>query len=283
MKIRYPAHAGSFYPGAPDSLRKEIRRCFLHELGPGRIPEPKAKEGFREVIGLICPHAGYMYSGHIAAHAYCRLGEDRIPESVVIIGPDHTGSCGMASMMIDGAWRTPLGDVAIDSDLARDIRDNSDIIDVNDLALRYEHSIEVQLPFLIFLFGSGLKFVPICMGLQDLSASREIAEAIASASAGREIVVIASSDMSHYEPKGIAEENDRSAIDLILRMDEEGFQRIVESRGISICGYGPITALIHYSKSTGSRSAKLLAYGTSGDVTGDYSSVVGYVAISFER
>ncbi|MEM3462694.1 MAG: AmmeMemoRadiSam system protein B [Candidatus Bathyarchaeia archaeon] len=280
MRIRYPAHAGSFYPSAPDSLRREIRRCFLHELGPGRIPEAKGGPG--RVVGLICPHAGYMYSGHIAAHAYCRLGEDRIPESVVILGPDHTGSCGMASMMIEGAWRTPIGDLAIDSDLARAIRDNSDIIDVNDFALKYEHSIEVQLPFLIFLFGSGLKFVPICMGFQDLSTSREIAESIASAREGREIVVIASSDMSHYEPRRIAEENDRAAIDLILRMDEEAFQGIVESRGLSICGYGPITALIHYSKLIGSRNAKLLAYGTSGDVTGDYGSVVGYVAISFE-
>ncbi|MEM3440172.1 MAG: AmmeMemoRadiSam system protein B, partial [Candidatus Bathyarchaeia archaeon] len=259
---------------------REIRRCFLHELGPGRIPEAKGGPG--RVVGLICPHAGYMYSGHIAAHAYCRLGEDRIPESVVILGPDHTGSCGMASMMIEGAWRTPIGDLAIDSDLARAIRDNSDIIDVNDFALKYEHSIEVQLPFLIFLFGSGLKFVPICMGLQDLNTSREIAESIASARADREIVVIASSDMSHYEPKWIAEENDRAAIDMILRMDEEAFQGMVESRGLSICGYGPITALIHYSKLIGSRNANLLAYGTSGDVTGDYGSVVGYVAISFE-
>ncbi|MEM2340494.1 MAG: AmmeMemoRadiSam system protein B [Candidatus Bathyarchaeia archaeon] len=280
MRIRHPAHAGSFYPSAPDSLRREIRRCFLHELGPGRIPEAKGGPG--RVVGLICPHAGYMYSGHIAAHAYCRLGEDRIPESVVILGPDHTGSCGMASMMIEGAWRTPIGDLAIDSDLARAIRDNSDIIDVNDFALKYEHSIEVQLPFLIFLFGSGLKFVPICMGLQDLNTSREIAESIASARADREIVVIASSDMSHYEPKWIAEENDRAAIDMILRMDEEAFQGMVESRGLSICGYGPITALIHYSKLIGSRNANLLAYGTSGDVTGDYGSVVGYVAISFE-
>lgn len=280
LRIRYPAHAGSFYPGAPDPLRKEIRRCFLHELGPGRIPE--AKGGPRKVAGLICPHAGYMYSGHIAAHAYCRLGEDGVPESVVILGPDHTGSCGIASMMTDGVWRTPIGDVAIDSDLAKEICDRSGIIDVSDLALRYEHSIEVQLPFLIFLFGTGIKFVPICMGLQDLSTSREIAESIAGARADREIVVIASSDMSHYEPRGIAEENDRAAIDLILRMDEEGFQRIVETRGLSICGYGPITALIHYSKLIGSRNARLLAYGTSGDVTGDYGSVVGYVAISFE-
>jgi AmmeMemoRadiSam system protein B len=281
LKIRYPAHAGSFYPRAPGPLREEIRKCFLHERGPGRIPEAKGGPG--RIVGLVCPHAGYMYSGHIAAHAYCRLGEDIVPESVVILGPDHTGSCGMASMMVEGVWRTPIGDVAIDSDLAKDISDNSDLIDVSDIALRYEHSIEVQLPFLVFLFGDRVKFVPICMGLQDLSTSREIAESIASARANRRIVVIASSDMTHYEPKSIAEDNDRAAIDLILRMDDEAFQGIVESRGLSICGYGPITALIHYSRLSGARNAELLAYGTSGDVTGDYGSVVGYAAISFER
>ena len=280
MKIRHPAHAGSFYPGDPDSLREGIEGCFLHRLGPGRIPEVKGGAG--KVAGLVCPHAGYMYSGHIAAHAYCRLGDDQIPEAVVILGPDHTGSCGMASMMVEGVWRTPIGDLAIDSDLARRIQEGSDIIDVSDFALRYEHSIEVQLPFLIFLFGPGLKFVPICIGLQDLSTSCEIAESIANARAGRKMVVIASSDMSHYEPKAIAEENDRAAMDLILSMDERSFQGMVESKGLSICGYGPITALIHYSKLIGSKKARLLAYGTSGDVTGDFGSVVGYAAMSFE-
>lgn len=282
MKLRYPAVAGSWYAGTPNSLRKQIEQLFTHILGPGSLPFV-IKEGPRNIVGLVVPHAGYMASGPIAAHAYHHLAEDGKPDVIVIFGPNHTGHGSALSIMNDGAWRTPLGDVEIDTETADKILQSSSIVDVDDRAHVYEHSIELQLPFLQYLYGSGFKFVPICFMMQDLESSREVGKAVASALKGKNGLVIASSDLTHYEPQERAEKKDRMAIDAALELDEERYYNTVESYGISTCGYGPVIAAITAAKELGAKKAELLSYGTSGDVLGDRSAVVGYASIAFTK
>ena len=185
--------------------------------------------------------------------------------------------------MIEGEWSTPLGDVPIDTDLAREIVDSSDLVDVEDEAHRNEHSIEVQLPFLQFIYPRRFKFVPICMMLQDLQTSIEVGRAIAKAAEKHRATVLASSDWTHYEPQEEARSKDKQAIEAALQMDEKKFQEIIEERPVSACGYGPVTAMIHSAKLRGAKGGNLLSYQTSGDVTGDKSAVVGYAAASFEK
>ena len=282
MKLRYPAVAGSWYAGTPHSLRKQIEQLFMHRLGPGSIPSV-VKDGSRNLVGLVVPHAGYMASGPIAAHAYHYLAKDGKPDVVVIFGPNHTGHGSALSIMNEGAWRTPLGDVEIDTETAEKILRVSNIVDVDDRAHVYEHSIELQLPFLQYLFGSGFKFVPICFMMQDLESSREVGKAVASALKGMNGLVIGSSDLTHYEPQERAEKKDGLAVDAALDMDEERYYHTVESYGISTCGYGPVIAAITAAKELGAKKAELLMYGTSGDVLGDRSAVVGYVSIAFTK
>jgi AmmeMemoRadiSam system protein B len=280
-KIRLPSQAGAFYAGKAESLKRQIEECFLHELGPGKIPT--VMEGPRRIVGLVCPHAGYMYSGPVAAHAYYNLASDGKPEIVVLFGPNHTGYGSALAVVNEGFWRTPLGDVEVDGETANKIVREARIVDVDDSAHRYEHSIEVQLPFLQYLFGSAFKIVPICFLMQDLHSSREVGQAVAKVLAGRNALIIASSDMTHYEPHRIAEKKDLMALRAVEAMDEERFYSIIEEHRITACGYGPIIALITAAKALGAREAKLLCYKTSGDVTGDYSAVVGYAAVQFTK
>lgn len=281
-KIRRPTQAGAFYEGNAESLEKQIENCFLHELGPRKIPEI-AKTGPRQIIGLVCPHAGYMFSGPVAAHSYYRLALDGKPDVMVIFGPSHTGYGSALSVMNEGFWRTPLGDVEVDSETANQIVRESRIIDVDEYAHRFEHSIEVQLPFLQYLYGSQFKIVPICFLMQDLRSAREVGQAVAKVLAEKNAVIIASSDMTHYEPQETTSKKDRLALETIESMDEAKFYSIVETHHISACGYGPITALITAAKILGAKEAKLLCYKTSGDIIGDYSSVVGYAAVCFTK
>lgn len=271
-----------FYAGSTQSLKVQIEKCFTHSLGPGKLPTV-VKKGPRRLVGLVSPHAGYMYSGPIAAHAYYSLAADGKPDVLVILGPNHTGRGSGLALMDEGVWRTPLGNVEIDAELARQILRESKIIDVDDSAHSYEHSVEVQLPFLQFLYGSDFKFVPICFLMQDLESSREVGRAIGKASSNRNAVVIASTDMTHYEPQKMAERNDKMAIDSALKLDEVQYYSIVESYNISTCGYGPTVALITAAKMLGAKNAKLLCYKTSGDITGDYSAVVGYASVAFSK
>ena len=282
MKKRLPAQAGTFYPNTEGALRTQIQQSFLHPLGPGAVPTiPRTRD--QNLLGLIVPHAGYMYSGPVAAHSYHRLASAGIFESIIILGPNHTGLGSGVSTMTEGEWSTPLGDVLIDADLAREIVDSSDLVDVEDEAHRKEHSIEVQLPFLQFIYPRRFKFVPVCMLLQDLKTSIEVGEAVAKAAEKYGAAVLASSDWTHYEPQEEAQSKDRQAIGVALQMNEKQFQGIIEERPISACGYGPVTAMIRAAKLRGARSGNLLSYQTSGDVTGDKSSVVGYAAASFEK
>jgi len=183
----------------------------------------------------------------------------------------------------EGVWRTPLGDVEVDGQVADRIVQESRLVDVDDSAHAREHSIEIQLPFLQYLYGQAFKFVPICFLMQDLESSREVGKAVARVLSGKNALVIASTDMTHYEPQPAAQRKDKMAIDAILRLDETQLYSTVESRGISMCGYGPTVAAIAAAKALGAGKAQLLCYKTSGDVVGDYSSVVGYAAVSLTK
>lgn len=281
-KIRLPSQAGAFYAGKAESLKKQIEECFLHPLGPGKIPQV-AKDGPRRIVGLVCPHAGYMYSGPVAAHAYYELAADGRPDTVVILGPNHTGYGSALALINEGVWRTPLGDVEVDCEVADQIVRKARLVDVDELAHRFEHSIEVQLPFLQYIYGYRFKFVPVCFQMQDLSSAVEVGQAVAEVLTGRNAVVIASSDMTHYEPQKSAAAKDLVALKAVEAMDAEQFYSIVESRDVSACGYGPIAAVITAAKGLGAEEAKLLCYKSSGDITGDYSSVVAYAAVCFKK
>jgi len=278
MKIRRPCQAGAFYPASKDELVKSIEGCFLTSLGPGRKPSVNI-DGKREVKGIVSPHAGYIYSGPIAAHSYTALAEDGKPDLAVLIGPNHTGVGSGVSLMSEGVWETPLGRLEIDKAAAERISASSDIIDIDELAHTYEHSIEVQIPFLQYLYGLEIKIVPICMMLQDLETSIEVGAAIYKGLNNIDYVIIASTDLTHYEPQVEAKEKDKEVIKQIIDLDEDGLHSVLARSNVSMCGYGPVTAFIKAMKLSNIHNVKLLKYGTSGDVTGDTSSVVGYVAV----
>lgn len=281
MKIRRPVQAGSFYSGTAESLKKQIEECFEHKLGPGK--NPTVQKGPRNIVGLVCPHAGYMYSGPVAAHSYYNLAIDGKPDTVVIFGPNHTGEGSGLAVVKEGIWRTPLGDVQIDEAVAHEILRKSEIVDVDDSAHTHEHSIEVQLPFLQYLYNSAFKFVPICFLMQDLESCREVGQAVAEALKGKNAVIIASTDMTHYEPHERAEEKDRKALVSLENLDEKTFYSTVESYRITACGYGPVVALVTAAKILGAKKGRMLCYKTSGDVTGEYSAVVGYASVAITK
>lgn len=276
--MRHPAYAGTFYEGTAQSLKRQITECFTHELGPKTLPKV-ADSKLKQVVGLISPHAGYMFSGPVAAHGYYSLALDGRPDLVVIFGPNHTGIGSALAVMREGAWRTPLGDVEIDRAAADAIVTESNIIDVDDGAHAREHSIEVQLPWLQYLYGSSFKFVPICFLMQDLQSSREVGMAVAKALRDKNALVIASSDMTHYEPQKLAEKKDKAVIEEATKLDAEKLYSTVEALQVSMCGYGPAIAAITAAKELGAKKGSLLCYKTSGDIVGDYSAVVGYASV----
>jgi AmmeMemoRadiSam system protein B len=241
------------------------------------------RNGKRKIVAVICPHAGYMYSGAVAANSYYALARDGAPKTCVIVGPNHTGMGSGVSIMMEGVWETPLGVSAIDTVTAKKIQQQSKMIDIDESAHRLEHSIEVQLPFLQYVYGLDMKFVPLCMMMQDLTTSSEVGKAISNATDRLDTVIVASSDMTHYESQTSASKKDRLAIESILSLDEESLQKVVESQSISMCGYGPVTAAIRAAKLLGAKNASLLSYKTSGDVTGDTGAVVGYASISLTK
>ncbi len=224
-----------------------------------------------------------MYSGPVAASAFYELAIDGKPDTVVLLGPNHTGYGSALALMREGVWRTPLGDVEIDSALADKILHETNLIDADELAHRYEHSIEVQLPFLQFLYGNKFKIVPICFQLQDYESAVEVGMALTEALAESNTVVIASSDMTHYEPAKTASEKDQAALKAVTDMDAKRFYETVETQNITACGFMPITSLITYANGVGAKEAKILSYHNSGDITGDHSSVVGYASVSFKK
>jgi len=263
--VRQPVVAGQFYPGTRDGLRTMIKKL---------VDEGVERE---EVLGAVSPHAGYIYSGYVAGAVISRI---RPGDVFVIMGPNHTGMGKAFAIMAEGSWRTPLGDVEIDSGLAKMILGASDYIEEDEVAHRFEHSIEVQVPFLQY-FKPDIRIVPIVLSQARLAIYREIGRALAEAikGYGNKVVLMASSDMTHYEPHESARKKDKQAIDAILKLDEEELVRRVTEIDISMCGYAPVTCLISACKQLGAKTAELVKYQTSGDTSGDYSSVVGYAGI----
>ncbi len=282
MRVRRPTQAGTFYSASAESLKAEIENCFLHKFGPGKLPKVE-KHKLRSVVGLVCPHAGYMYSGPVAVNAYYELAIDGQPDTVVILGPNHTGYGSPLAVMNQGIWRTPLGDIEVDSVVAAELIEETKILDVDEVAHRYEHSIEVQLPFLQFIFGNTFKLVPVCFQMQDLASADEIGNALAEVLAERNAVIIASSDFTHYEPYESASRKDKLALEAVVSMDPKKFISTIDSENVTACGYGPIATLVTAAKGLLATEAKLLSYKTSGDITGDRSSVVGYAAVVFRK
>ncbi len=281
-QIRRSVVAGMFYEGTAETLRAQIESCFLHPFGPGKLPKVNPN-GQRNILGLICPHAGYPYSGPVAANAYFSLASDGKPDVAIILGPNHTGYGNPLSAMREGVWQTPLGNVEIDTDVADTIAAETGILDFDEVAHRHEHSIEVQLPFLQYVYGPRFKFVPICFLMQDLQTAQEIGRALGETLANKNAVVIASSDFSHYEPQATVEKKDTAALKAIEELDEKKFYSILEAQNVSACGYAPIAALMTYAKTLGANKAELLSHRTSGEITGDKSSVVGYAAVTVKK
>ena len=261
--MRIPVVAGQFYPSNPRTLKKEIKSYFS---GITIAPDPA-------ITGAVVPHAGYMYSGRTAAHVYAALPN---ADTFVIIGPNHSGYGSMVSVSSD-TWSTPLGDVDTDLDLIESLPRR--IIDIDESAHRYEHSIEVQIPFLQTLF-KDFKIVPICMGLQDEETARDVSDELMDAisEADKKVVVIASSDFTHYKPAAVAYDIDHYVLDPLLELNVTEFYSRIRERDASICGHGPIAVMMRVCRGLGANSARLLNYSNSGDVQ-PMAEVVGYAGV----
>jgi hypothetical protein len=276
--MREPAVAGQFYPADTEKLLEMIEGSFLHPLGPGTLPEKEGEKRERGILGAVVPHAGYPYSGPEAACVYRALAEEETPTTVVLIGPNHTGYGSPIGISRED-WKTPLGIVRVDLAWADELVETVPTVEYDELSHQYEHSIEVQLPFLQYIYGD-FRILPISLGAQSL----ETADRLGSALADREgALILASSDFTHYEDAEEAVRKDHAAIDRVLALDEEGFLQKVYDLRISICGFGPIAACLKATKEMGATGAELLRYGTSGDITGDHSRVVAYAAIVFRK
>lgn len=283
---RAPAVAGQFYDATRQSLVQTIEKSFLGRLGPGRLPAVRQdRQG--HVLGLVCPHAGYVYSGSAAAWAYDALAEDGIPDAAVLLGPNHYGMGAMAALSPDESWETPLGTLSCDAGIAEAILKRSRYAEPDARAHAKEHSIEVQLPFLQYLGGEALRIVPISIAhlskTDALLLVEDLGSAIAEAVSGKSAVVIASTDFTHRESKASATARDAIAIGRILDLDPKGLIEEVYSRDITMCGVIGTAVMLDACKRLGAASARKLAYYTSGDVTGDTDEVVGYGALSIER
>jgi len=263
--LRDPVVAGRFYPSNPGRLDREIRALIGEN-----VPDTEA-------IGCVLPHAGYIYSGGTAAKV---LSSIKKRSSYVILGPNHTGMGQPFGLDRERAWQTPLGKVEIDKALAAEILNKSSLVESDDLCHNFEHSIEVQLPFLQVL-NTGFKIVPIVIGAGQIREYRQIGKDIAEAisSLGRDVLIISSSDMTHYESHKQAKIKDKFAIDKILNLDTDGLLDEVHEKDISMCGYAPTAVMLEACKRLGAKHARLVEYKTSGETSGDFSQVVGYAGI----
>lgn len=280
--LRKAAVAGHFYQGTSDALKSQVAGYLI----PGA---DKVK-----ALGLLSPHAGLMYSGSVAGAVYSSI---ELPKTFVLIGPNHTGLGAPVSLMSSGTWETPLGTVEIDRSLASSILGRSRHIQEDDRAHLREHSLEVQLPFIQYLCPEA-SIVPIQMLDTRLETCIEVGKAIGEAirersqkseatqesirnqqSETRNVLIVASSDMSHYEPAEIARKKDHLAINHILNLDPEGLYRTIKNNHITMCGYGPAVAMIVACKVLGATKAELIKYSNSGEVSGDYDQVVGYAGM----
>ncbi|MEI6828093.1 MAG: AmmeMemoRadiSam system protein B [Desulfuromonadales bacterium] len=263
---RQPAVAGQFYPGSKEQLRTALSQLIQS------FPAPQP------VKGIISPHAGYIYSGAIAGQLFGRI---TIPGTVLIIGPNHHGVGEAAALYPDGEWLTPLGVTAINSRLNELLLQHGRYLRSDTVAHRNEHSLEVQLPFMQYL-RPDVTIAALCIGHGDYAPLRDIGHGIAAAirEFGEEVLIVASSDMTHYESSDAARQKDEMALDRAVALDGKGLLEVCRSRGITMCGVVPATVMIEATLLLGASQAELVAYGNSGDVSGDNRQVVGYAAVT---
>jgi len=268
MKIRQPAVAGTFYQGKPERLWAQVDDCL------DANPPAREKQRF---IGAVVPHAGLIYSGHVAAAFY---GIADLPKRLIILCPNHTGAGHFAAINREGVWRTPLGDVAVDSALADALLERTPLLEEDALAHAREHSLEVQLPFLQRLLGD-FTFVPICLGAYRYDYAEEIGRAVAEVVKGEQepVGILASSDLNHYQDQATTLRKDQLAIDEVLKRDPRELWRVVDEFDVSMCGFIPTSAMLVAANALGATGARLIKHATSGDINGDTSHVVGYAAI----
>jgi MEMO1 family protein len=266
-KIRQPAVAGKFYPLSAEALKDQIEG-FLHK-----------EADKKDVIACMLPHAGYVYSGMVAAETVSRVN---VKEKIILLGPNHTGYGAKYSVMAEGYWQTPLGRVKIDSALAEDILSRCGDLESDNEAHAYEHSLEVELPFFQY-FKPDFEIVPMIFLSDALVELKKIGVATAAAIKERgikdSVLIVASSDMTHYESQGAAQKKDREAIEAILELNEDKLAERVKRLNISMCGYAPAIVMIAAAKALGAKMGELIKYQTSADVTRDKSSVVGYAGL----
>jgi len=264
--LRHPAVAGRFYPGDPDDLRAEARD-YLSQTTQATV----------KAIGCVAPHAGYMYSGHVAGTVFARI---EIPECCVVLCPNHTGMGRALAVMSEGSWQTPLGEVPIDAQLAGVLKERFPALQEDAAAHRAEHGAEVELPFLQ-LRQPKLRFLPIALGTAQFEVLAGLGTALAEVIASQDepVLIVASSDMNHYESDAITRAKDHRAIERILTLDARGLFDAVTQQNISMCGFGPAVAMLTAARQLGAKSAELVKYATSGDVSGDRDMVVGYAGI----
>jgi MEMO1 family protein len=262
---RSPAVAGQFYYGSASKLTHQVEQYI----------DRNAKK--EKVTGIVSPHAGLIYSGHVAGAVYSSID---FPETFVLIGPNHTGLGSSISLMTSGEWEIPTGIFQIDEKISYKIVMNVSFVSKDIQAHMFEHSLEVQLPFIAF-FSRNIKIVPVIILSASLEECRILGEGIAKAikSVNYPVVIVASSDMSHYVPDGLARQKDGKAIDRILSLEPEGLYELVLMERISMCGYLPVVTMIFAAKFLGAKSARLVKYATSAEVSGDYENVVGYAGI----
>ena len=267
--VRRPAVAGRFYPAKAETLRRELDRYIGADAG--------SAEKVENALGCVVPHAGYRYSGPVAGAVYRRLPSCA---SYIILCPNHIGRGAPMAMMGTGAWQTPLGTVPVDAALARVVRQNCRLVMDDADAHTDEHSLEVQLPFLQHTVGE-FTFVPISIGVGGYDALESLGQglAITAKNAGKRVLLIASSDMNHYEPDSITRMKDQKAIAKILALDPRGLYEVLRREDISMCGYGPTIAMLEMAKKQGAQHAELVKYATSAESSGDRSTVVGYAGI----
>jgi AmmeMemoRadiSam system protein B len=263
--LRTPAVAGQFYPRSPEELR-----AFLQQA----VPHPETPQA---AFGVVAPHAGYIYSGAVAGAVFGRV---QVPDTVLLLGPNHTGAGTPASIVSSGAWATPLGTAAIDTGLAEALKGACPLLEEDTRAHAREHSLEVQLPFLQFR-NPAVKIVPVAFMLRSFEEVEQVGRAIAAVLAAwpEAVLVVASSDMTHYESRADAERKDRLAIERVLAVDPAGLLATVRDHGISMCGVIPTAVLLAAATARGATCGELVRYATSGDVTGDHRQVVGYAGL----
>ena len=285
MTRRAPAVAGMFYPDNVRELRDLIGQSFRNErFGPGRTPtSTSSKDKQHKIYGIVSPHAGYIYSGVVAANGFYEISSTDF-QDVIMVGPNHYGIGSWVAAMKQGAWETPLGVVQVNSQLAEKIAGRASALKFDDYAHSRDHCLEVQLPFLQYV-KHDFKIVPVVLVSQSSDIAFELGNAISETIVEKNVldstILLASSDFTHYEPNSEAHRKDGELIKTILALDVNKFYAVIERLNVSACGYGAIATMMVAARNLGATRGELLKYATSGDVTGDISAVVGYSSIVF--